>query len=327
MCPARKVLGVSNKENIDCIFLPVCHSAKHLTAENKPTDRTLSNTGHTVVKKSSRNLGSRSSPTLPFQIKTVNSRISLGPLVKTKTGLVPALTQPSQTLTQRHTSFKDINRPSSVVNKFKTSDSTSVTVSKGPTILGNKKRSVLKSLDAESTTVSSMTGAKITVQGQNKASSNLHLDKTNGLSKSQQTNQRKSISNLYKCTNRANKHEGRMPSKTTTQPTNESKNPKSDVKVKGNRQQHIGPSRTSLTGVVHRSKDEQGQKNRMATKKDEMVGWGSVNVQLQRRTIVARPTQAVNFTNQTRSSKVKFPDTVIPCTDGKRKTAAQAERM
>lgn len=319
MCPVRKVLGVSNKENINSICLPVCHSAKHLTAANKSTDRNLSNTGHTVVKKSNRNLGSRSTSTLPFQIKTVHSRISLGPLVKTKTGLVPAVTQPSQAQAQRHTSATEINLTRSVVNKFKTSDSTSLTASKGSTILENKKRSVLKSLVAERTTVSSMTGAKIRAQGQNKASSNQHLDKTTVLSKSQQTNQRKSISYLYKCTNGGNK--------TTTQPTNESKNPRSEVKVKGNGQQRIGPSRTSTTRVVHRPKDEQGQKHRMSTKKDDMVGWGSANVQLQKRTIVAKPAQAVNFTNQTRSSKVKVPDTTIPRTDGKRQTAAQAERM
>lgn len=293
-----------------------------MTAENKPTDRTLSSTGHRVVKKSSRNLGSRSTSTLPCQIKTVHSRVSLGPLVKTKTGLVPAVTQPSQTQTQRHTSVTEINLTRSSVNKFKTSNSTSVTASKRSTILENRK-----SHDAKRTTVSSMTGAKITVQGQKKASSNLHLDKTTGLSKSQQTNQRKPISNLYKCTNGANKHEGRMSNKTTTPPTNESKNPKYEVKVKGDGQQHIGPSRTSTTGVVHRPKDEQGQKNRMSTKKDDKVGLGSGNVQLQQRTMVTKPTRAVNFINQTRSSKVKVPDTAIPQTDGKKQTAAQAERM
>uniref|UniRef100_A0A674MWN0 Cytoskeleton associated protein 2-like n=1 Tax=Takifugu rubripes TaxID=31033 RepID=A0A674MWN0_TAKRU len=192
VCPATKVLGVHNKENFD-ICLPVCHYAKHLTAPNKPLDRTLSKTIQTVVKTSNRNFDRRYTSTLPCPIRTFDSRISFGPLVKTKTGLVPAVTKVNQN--KRHTSITETALTRSVVNKSAPRDRTTVTASKGSTILSNTKKSVSKSLDEERTAVSSTKGAKIKSQGQNKASTNLHLDKTARLSKVQQTNHQKSISN------------------------------------------------------------------------------------------------------------------------------------
>lgn len=328
VCPVTKVLGVYNKENID-IFLPVGHYAKHLSTgpPNKPLDRTLSKTTQTVVKKSNRNFDRRYTSALPRPIRTFDSRISLGPLVKTKTGLVPAVTQVIQN--KRHTSITETALTRSVDNKCEPRDRTTVTASKRSTILSNTKRSVLKSLDEERTAISSTKGAKIKSQGQNKASTNLHLDKTARLLKGQQTNHQKSISNSHKCTTTADKNDGRLSrcSNSTTQPTNVSKNPKSEVKVGGKGQQYVLPLRTSTSAVVHRTKDEQVQKNKMATKKDDKVGRGSANVQPQLRTRVAKPGRAVSFTSQTSSTRVKVPDTLIPQTDGKKQTAAQAERM
>lgn len=293
--PAKKVFGVCNKDNIKSVLLPGCHSAKHSSAENKPSDSAFSKT---VVKTLNGNFGSRSASTLSCP---VSSRISLGPLVKTKTGLVPAVTQPSQN--RGRTSVREIGATKSVVNKFTPRDPTSVTASKSSSI--------------------------IKVQGQNKASSNIQLDKSTRPSKSQQSNQQKSTSNLYKGTNTANNHQEKLSKchKSTTQPPNFAKNPKPELKVGKNGQLHTVPLQTSRTGGVHRTKDEQAQKNRMSTKKDDKVGWGSATVQQQRRTVVAKPARTVTFTNQTVSTKVKVPDTLIPQTDGKKQTAAQAERM
>ncbi|TWW60180.1 cytoskeleton-associated protein 2-like isoform X1 [Takifugu flavidus] len=326
VCPVTKVLGVHNKENSD-ICLPVCHYAKHLTAPNKPLDRTLSKTIQTVVKTSNRNFGRRYTSTLPCPIRTFDSRISFGPLVKTKTGLVPAVTKVNQN--KRHTSITETALTRSVVNKSAPRDRMTVTASRGSTILSNMKKSVSKSLDEERTAVSSTKGAKIKSQGQNKASTNLHLDKTARLSKVQQTNHQKSISNSHKCTTTADKNDGRLSrcSKSTTQPANVSKNPKSEVKMGGKGQQYVLPSRTSRSAVVHRTKDEQVQKNKMATKKDDKVGRGSAIVQPQQRTRVARPGRAGSSTSQSSSTRVTVPDTLIPQTDGKKQTAAQAERM
>lgn len=328
VCPVTKVFGVHNKENTD-IFLPVCQYAKHLSTgtPNKPLDRTVSKTIQTVVKTSNRNFDRRYTSAMPCPIRTFDSRISFGPLVKTKTGLIPAVTQAIQN--KRHTSITKTVLTRSVDNKCEPRDRTIVTASKGSTILSNTKRSVLKSLDEERKVVSSTKGAKVKSQDQNPASTNLHLDKTARLSKGQQTNHQKSISNLHKCTTTADKNNGRLSrcSKPTTQPTNVSKNPKSEVKVGGKGQQYVLPSRTSTSAVVHHTKDEQMQKNKMATKKDDKVGRGSASVQPQQRTRVAKPGRAVSVTTQSSSTRVKVPDSLVPQTSGKKQTAAQAERM
>lgn len=319
--PAKKVFGVCNKDNVKSILQPRCLSAKHLSAENKPSDSGFSKT---IVKAPKGTFASRSTSTCP-----VNSRMSLGPLVKTKTGLVPAVTQPSQS--RLHTSVREIGATKSVVTKFTTRGTTFVTASKSSSGLTDKKKlaPVFKSCDDERKPVSSMTGAKIKVQVQNKVRSNLQLDKNTGTSKSQHSGQQKSISTLHKCTNAANCHKEKLSNciTSTTQPKNWSKNPKPELKVGQNGQLHIVPSQTSRTKGVHRPKDEQAQKNKVSTKKDDKVGWRPANVQQQRRTVVAKPAQTVSLTNQTRNTKVKLADTLNPQTDGKKQTAAQAERM
>lgn len=318
--PAKKGFGVCNKENVKSILLPGCHSAKHLNAGNKPSDSAFSKT---VVKTLN---GSRSAATSSWP---VSSRISLGPLVKTKTGLVPAVTQPSQR--GGNTSVREIGVTKSFVNdNFTPRVSTSVAVSKSSSVLTYKKipAPVFKSSDEGKKTVSSMRGAKIKVQGQGRASSNLQLDKSTRPSKSQESNQQKSTSNSYKCANTANNRKEQLSkcNKSTTQPTNWSKNLKPELKVEKNGPLHAVPPQTSRTGAVHRTKDEQAQKKRMSSKKDDRDGC-SATVQQQPRTVGAKPARTVSFTKQTASAKVKVPDAPIPQADGKRQTAAQAERM
>lgn len=317
--PANKAFGVCNKDNIKSNLLAGCRSTKHAGAENKPSDSTFFKT---VVKTLNGNVGSRSASTLS---RPVSSRISLGPLVKTKTGLVPAVTQPIQK--QRHTSAREI-RATKSVNKFTPRGATSVAASKSSSNLTHKTMlaPVSKSDDKEKKTVSSMTEAKIKVPGPNKASSNLQLDKGSHPSKSQQSNQQKTTSHLYKCTDKDNNYRVKLSkcNKSTTQPTNWSKNPKPELKVGKNGQVHTVPLQTSRTGGGCRIKDEQAQKTRMSMKKGDVVG---AAVQQQGRTVVARPARTVSFPNETRSTKVKVPGALIPQTDGKKQTAAQAERM
>lgn len=317
--PAKKVFGVSNKDNVKSILQPGSHSAKHLSADNKPSGSAFSKT---IAKTPKGTFGCRPASTCP-----VSSRISLGPLVKTKTGLVPAATQPRQS--RLPTSVREIGATKAVVNKFATRDSTSVTASKPSSSLAYKKKLAPAFKSSGEERKSSMAGAKIKVQGQNKARSNLQLDKSTGPSKSQHSNQQKSTSNLHKCTNAANCHKEKLSkcNKSAPQPTNGSKNPKPPLKVGQNGQLHTVPSQASRTGGVHRPKDERAPKNTVSTKKDDKVGWGPANVQQQRRPRVAKPAQTVSFANQTRSTKVKLPDTRNPPTDGKKQTAAQAERM
>lgn len=319
--PAKKVFGVCNKDNVKSILQPRCHSAKHLSAENKPPHSCFSKT---IVKTPKGTFTSRSTSTC-----SVNSRISLGPLVKTKTGLVPAVTQPSQS--RLHASVRETGATKSVVTKFTTRGTTFVTASKSSSSLTDKNKlaPVFKSCDDERKPVSSMTGAKIKVQVQNKARSNLQLDKNTGTSKSQHSGQQKSISTLHKSTNAANCHKEKLSNcmTSTTQPKSWSKNPKPELKVGQNGQLHRVPSQASRTKGVHRPKDEQAQQNKVSTKNDDKVGWRSAHVQQQRRTAAAKPAQAVSLTNQARNTKVKLPDTLNPQTDGKKQTAAQAERM
>lgn len=316
--PAKNVLGVCNKS----ILLPGCHSAKPPRAGNKPSDSAISKT---AVKTLSRNHGSRSASTLSCP---VSSRISLGPLVKTKTGLVPAVTQPSQI--RRHTSVRE-TATKSVVSKFTPRNLTSVTASKSSGSLASKKTlaPVFKSSDEEKKPVSSLTGAKIKVQGQSRTSSNLRLEKSTRPSKSQQSNPQKSTSSLYKCTDTADGHKEKLAkcNKPTTQPTNWSKNPKPEPKVGKSGHLHTVPSQTSRTGAAHRAKDQQAQKTRMSSKNDDAVGRGSANVRPERRTAVAKPAGTVSFTDRAAGSRGKVPDAPIPQTDGKKRTAAQAERM
>lgn len=307
--PVAKVLGVRNKESVQ-----VCNSAAPLSSPSEPLDRNFSNTTQAGVKKSNRKFdSSTSSSSCPM--RKFDSRISFGPLVKTKTGLVPAVIQASHN--KRHASVTQTVPARPVVG-----DRTAVTASRGPTGLSNTKRSVLKGRDEARTAVASAKGAKIKIQGQNKASTHLHLDKAAGLSKGQQTNQQKSIST-------ANKQDGRLSrcTKSTTQPTNVSRNPKSEVKVGGKGHPCVVPARTSTSAAAHRPKNEQVQKNKTSARKDDKVGRGSANAQPQQRTVAAKPGRAVGVTSQSRSTRVKVPDTRIPQPAAKKQTAAQAERM
>ncbi|KAE8291794.1 Cytoskeleton-associated protein 2-like Radial fiber and mitotic spindle protein [Larimichthys crocea] len=82
--------------------------------------------------KSDTRFSSRSHAALSYP-QTVSYRMSLGPIVKTKTGLVPAVTQPmnsqSQKLTQPSALVADATTASSVSNKMR-SNTSSVSVSK-----------------------------------------------------------------------------------------------------------------------------------------------------------------------------------------------------
>lgn len=320
VCPAKNILGVCNKENSKSTSLPGCRIAKHSSAENKSSDGAVS---RTVVKTLRRNHGSRSTSSCP-----ASSRSSIGPLVKTKTGLIPAVTQASQI--RGHTSVREIGATKSAVNKVTPRNWTGVTASKSSGGLADKKMPapVFKS-SVQEKAVSSMVEVKIKVQGHNRASSNLQLDKNTRPSKSQQSNKPKSLSNLYKCANTANNHKEK-PSKChkpTTQPTNWSTNPKPQPQVGKSGQLHTVPSQTSRTGGAHRTKDEQAQKNKTSSRNDDTVGRGSAHVQQKRRTVAAKPTQAASVPKQATGTKVKVPGTLVPQTERKQQTAAQAERM
>lgn len=353
----RSYTVVSSKSNLNT----TSHLKKQSNTGIQSLGRGSSNAVCTAVTKSNSRFSSSSNAAWSCPMRTVSARISLGPLVKTKTGLIPAVTQPrntpSQNLTHTSAIATDTITTSSVANKLRSSTSTSVTLSKRSAMAQKKTlpTTALNKAVGEKTTVSSTARVKIKVQDQNKSNSKLLLGKHSLSScKSQLSTGLKSTSNFSKCTAAPIKPEGRVGmskyNKSAGQPTDRSTKQRSERERVKNGQQCKVPPQTSLgpasgcsSRAVIRTMQaavaEQGGKTKTCTQRDSKKGHSSLNAQPPQMGIkrtgapvmsqtVPRPTRTISHTSQATDTKTtKVPTRVIPQTVGKKQTAAQEERM
>ncbi|XP_074494933.1 cytoskeleton-associated protein 2-like [Sebastes fasciatus] len=304
--------------------------------------RASSNAARTAATKSNSRFSSSSNVTQTCPMKTVSVRMSLGPMVKTKTGLIPALIQPrnsqSQNLTHTSAAAADsTTTTTSVANKVRSSTSSSVSVSQRSAMAPRK------TLPTTALNNHERTRAGIKVQNQNKSNSKPLLGKHSQPScKTQLSSGLKSTSTSSKCTAAPIKPEGRVG--TAGQPTNGSTKQRSVGKGQKNGQTCKVASQTSsgpasrcssraVSGVMQAA--ELGGKTKTDGKKGHssanapppQTGVKRISAPVMSQT-VPRPGRTISYTGQATHTKTpKVPVKVVPQTEGKKLTAAQEERM
>ncbi len=353
----RTYTVVSLKSNLNS----ASHLKKQPNTEVQSSGRVSTNAARTAATKSNSRFGSSSKVAWSSPMKTVSVRMSLGPVVKTKTGLIPAVTQPrnSQSRNLRHTSATAADTTTattSVSNKVRSSTSSSVSVSQRSTMVQRKilPTTALNNPVSKRTTISLVSRAGIKAQDQNKSNAKTLLGKPSHPScKSQLSGGLKSTSSSSKCTAAPIKPEGRVgmskTNKPASHPTDRSTKQRSEGEGGGNGQPCKVPSRTSLgpanrcssravSWVARAAVAELGEKSK-TWKTDSKRGHSSENAPPPQTGIkrtgapvmsqtVPRPARTISHTGQTTDMKTpKVPIRVIPQTEAKKLTAAQEERM
>ncbi|KAF1389551.1 hypothetical protein PFLUV_G00074570 [Perca fluviatilis] len=319
------------------------------------SSRASSNAARTALTKSSSRLGSGSNATWSCSMKTISVRMSLGPMVKTKTGLTPAVTQPrnsqSQNLTHTSATAADTTTATtmSVANKVKSSTSSSVSVSQRSAMAQRK------TLPTPSLNKPERTRAGIKVPDQNKSNPKPLLCKHSQPScRSQLSSELKSRSISSKCTATPVKPEGKAGMsktyKSASQPTDRSTKQRSDGARLKNGPPCKVASRTSsrpasrcisraITGVVGAAVAELGGNTKTCKETGGTKGHSSANAPppqtgIKRRSApvmsqtVPRPGRTISHTGHAIDTKTsKVPVRVFPQTEVKKLTAAQEERM
>ncbi|XP_032372159.1 cytoskeleton-associated protein 2-like isoform X2 [Etheostoma spectabile] len=325
------------------------NAASHLTKKPNIGEPTAA---RTAVTKSSKRFGSGSNATWSCS-KTISVRMSLGPMVKTKTGLTPAVTQPrnsqSQKLTHTSATAADTTAATtmSVANKVRSSTSSSVS-----------QRSAMaqrKPLPTPALNYPEKTRAGIKVPDHKKSNPKPLLGKHSQPScKSQLSSELKSTSISSKCTAAAIKPEVQAGmskiNKSASQPRDRSTKQRSDgaglkngPPCKVTSQTSSGPASRcisrAITGVVGAAVAELGGKTKTCKETGGTKGHSSANAPppqtgLKRTSApvmsqtVPRPGKTVSHTGHVINTKTpKVPVRVFPQTEVKKLTAAQEERM
>nr|XP_033474824.1 cytoskeleton-associated protein 2-like [Epinephelus lanceolatus] len=343
----RTYTVVSSKSN----WNEATHPKKRPETGSPSSGRISSNAAHTAATKSNSRFSRSSNATRSCPVKTASIRMSLGPMVKTKTGLIPAVTQPRNTQSQnlRHTSAKaadtTIATTASVANKVRSSSLSSASVSQRSAMAQRKTLPAT----ALNNPVNERSTAGIKVQQQNKLNSKPLLGKQSQPScKSQLTCGLNSVSTSSKCTAAPIKPKGReglsKTVKSAGQPTDrctkqrfESGGQKNGQSRKVAAQTSSGPtsrcSSRAVSGVRRAAVAE--LRGKTMTCKETDGKKGSANAPPPKRTgapvmsqTVPRPARTISHTSQGTDTKMpKVPVRVLPQTEGKKVTAAQEERM
>ncbi|XP_026178131.1 cytoskeleton-associated protein 2-like [Mastacembelus armatus] len=384
--PARKAFGVTNKANVKSRTLigeqnTNCPSASSGPARPKPNQNLVLTNTHTVVSfksnlsavshlKKQANTGIQSSEAnrtaavtsnsrfnrssnavSSGPMKTVSVRMSLGPFVKTKTGLIPAVTQPRNTephLTQTCTTATEATtlRTTSVANKVRPSTLPSACVSQRSAMA---QRRTLPAT-ALNNPGSSTSRAGINVQGQKKSNSKSQLGKhSQPPCKNQLSSGLKSTSIHSKCTvapikpermvgmSKTNRSAG-QPADRSTKQRYENGQPCKIIPQTSLRPASSYSSR-AVSEVTRAAVSEQDRKTRTCKETQSKKGQSASHVAPQKKETqrasalvtsqtVPQPTRTTSCKGQaTGMNMPKVPVTVIPQTEGKKLTAAQEERM
>uniref|UniRef100_UPI0037E7C377 cytoskeleton-associated protein 2-like n=1 Tax=Semicossyphus pulcher TaxID=241346 RepID=UPI0037E7C377 len=370
--PDRRAFGVTNKVNAKSSILTGRQKAYRSSAAGDPakpqlnenpvltgtyrhlknqpntgmqsSGRDSSNLARTAATKPNSRFSSSSNAAFLRPIKTVSVRMSLGPIVKTKTGLIPAVTQPrnshGQILTHiPATAATTTTGTTSTANKVRSSMLSSVSISKRKTL----PNTALNSHVNERTSLSSTARARIKVQDQNRVNSKPLLSKLSSIKS--QPNGLKSATISSKFIAAPNK-----PNKSSVQSTNTSTKPASESQWKKSGQPskvvsstYLGPaSRRSsrpVSGVMQSAVAILEGKTKTRRETDGKKGHSSANAPQPHTGIdrkgapvvsqtVPQPARTISLTGQTRDGKTtKVPARVIPQTGGKKLTAVQEERM
>ncbi|XP_035515021.1 cytoskeleton-associated protein 2-like [Morone saxatilis] len=365
--PPRMAFGITNKNTVkDSVLTGRKSSRPRATtgqAQPKHTDNHVftrmnsvvssksslnaasSNSAHTAVPKSNSRFGSSSNAVLSLPVKTVSSRMSLGPVVKTRTGLIPAVTQPrhgqSQNLTQTSTK---------AANKSEANTSSSVSVSMKSAKAQRKTLPTTALLDRTAVTSTARDGIK--VQDHNKSNSRPLLSKHSQPScKSQFSSGLKSMSSNSNCTAAPIKPSGRVGMSKTKQTAGQPTDRATKLKSEGDGQKNMKHcrvhSRTSSgpagprcsSSVMQAAEAELGGKPKTCKETDSKKGQISANAPPPKTGIkltsasalpqtVPRPARTICYTDQATDTRTpKGPARVLPHTEGKKLTAVQVERM
>nr|XP_046241954.1 cytoskeleton-associated protein 2-like isoform X2 [Scatophagus argus] len=337
------------------------HLKKQPDSGIQTSGRASSNATRTAVTKSNNRFNSGSNAAWSCPIDTASVRMSLGPIVKTRTGLIPAVTQPRngqiQNKTRTSATAVDTTAMTSVSNKARSNTFSAVSVSKRSSLAQRKTlpSTVLNSQVNERITGSLSARAGNKVQDQNMSNSKLRFGKQPQPScKSQLSGRLKSISTSTKCTAETVKPEGRVGKSGTNkldgQSADRSTKQRSEHEGKKNgKHWKVAPQKPSasesrcsskaMSRVMGAAVAELGGKSKTCKETDGEKGHNSAKAPpLQtgiKRTgapvmsqTEPRPVRTVNHTGQTTDmKKTKIPVRVIPQTEGKKRTAAQEERM
>ncbi|XP_051279793.1 cytoskeleton-associated protein 2-like [Dicentrarchus labrax] len=296
---------------------------------------------HTAMTKSNSRFGSSSNAASSLPVKTVSSRLSLGPVVKTKTGLIPAVTQPINGLIQNLTQTS-----TKAANKCESKTSLLVSVSTKSAKAQRKTLPTTALIDKTTVTLTARDGIK--VQDHNKSNSRPLLSKHSHPScKSQLLSGLKSMSSNSNCTAAPIKPLGRVGMSKTNQSAGPTTKLKSEGEGEKNRKHCRVHARTSSgqvgprcsSRVMQAAMAELGGKPKTCKETDSRKGQISANAPPPKTGIkrtgasalpqtVPRPARTICYTGQATDMKTpKFPVSVIPHTEGKKLTAVQVERM
>ncbi|XP_059192893.1 cytoskeleton-associated protein 2-like isoform X2 [Centropristis striata] len=302
--------------------------------------RVSSNVVRTAVTKSNGRFGRTSNAAWSCPTKTLSDRMSLGPMVKTKTGLIPAVTHPrtNQTPNLTHTSATSADTTTatapSVANKVRSSTSSSVSVSHKSSVA---QRKTLPTTALKNPVERSRTGIK--VQHQNKCNLPQPLLGKHSLPscKSQLSSGLKSASTSSKGTAAPNKPEGRSGMSKMNKPIGQPIDRFTKQRSEGEGQKNGRvPLRTSSGPASRRTSRPVcvgqnavaglGGKTKTNAPPQEM-GKKRTSAPVMSQT-APQPARTISYTGQPKDTKTsKIPTRAIPQTEGKKPTAAQEERM
>ncbi|XP_071339892.1 cytoskeleton-associated protein 2-like isoform X2 [Trachinotus anak] len=390
--PTRRAFVVTNKVNVKGSILAGQQNAKYPSSVGGPAQPELhqtpvltrmdtivssksnlnatrhlkkqTNTGMQTSARASSNAASSNSSSSnsawSCPMKTVSVRMSLGPIVKTKTGLIPAVTQPRNKKSHlTHTTTTAAQTTTTPVgNKVRSSASSSLSISQRSAMAQKKTLPNTALNNPVNTRTASLTArGGIEVQNQSKSNSKPLLGKhSQSICKSQLSRHELKSVPISKCTVAPIKPEARggmsKMNKSAGEPTDRSTKQKSESGGEKNRKPSKVPSQTSSKPVsrcapkvvggqfTRAAFAELGGKTKTCKETQSKKGHSSANAPLPQTGIkragapvmsqtAPQPARTISRTGQatvnTKTPKVSVR--VIPQTEVKKMTAAQEERM
>uniref|UniRef100_UPI003AAE49D0 cytoskeleton-associated protein 2-like n=1 Tax=Centroberyx gerrardi TaxID=166262 RepID=UPI003AAE49D0 len=328
-------------------------------AAHPSSGKSFSNAARTALTQPNSKSNSCTNVTRSGPNKTIDVRMSLGPIVKTKTGLIPAVVQPRNTksnLTCSPAAASATTTTTSIANRVHSSTSLSVSVSQRSTMAQRKTfpTTVVNKPVQKRTTATGTASAGFKIQARIQSNSKPLLDKP--LQPSCKSQPSTGLKPTYVSSRRTTapvkpdeKERVSKTAKSVFQPTNKAAQQRSEGEEAGNSRPCRVGSRTS-SGPVSRCSSravnrfmqaavaELGEKAKMHKQRDNKKGDNSAKVSApQAGTIRAGiPLMPQTVPHSARSAsqaawatdmKTRAPVQSIPQTEGKKLTAAQEERM
>ncbi|KAM4576000.1 cytoskeleton-associated protein 2-like [Odontesthes bonariensis] len=353
ICPSSNRVPAQPKPNRNLV-LPRTYSAvsskSNLTAgshlKKQPctgiqSAKPPSNAARTVVAKSNLKSSLSSNSAASYLMKTTSTRLSIGPFVKTKTGLIPAVTQPRSTKSDR-------TDPPATARHTTTTTTTTVTAV-------NAKKAQSRSMPSTSISHRAVQRPvdKIQVQAQNKSKSNSkpQLGKhTQTGCRSQSSNGLTVASTSFRSKAEPSKSAGVPTKKSTCQPAVSYTKARSGAEGKKNVQPcKVAPQTSSaaasrcssraVSGSRQAAVTELGGKTKMSkqthNKRENILANVPPSKAQTKPTVapimsrtVPQPSRTLSRTGWAADAKTpKVTVKLVPQTEGKKVTAAQEERQ